>query len=1290
MKLTKKLIAVVLSVIMIFSMIAVPVSATETITENSKVEEVVDEDTSIEEAADQIGEVFSAIRNLIDAIHNLVGGIMGILGKECPFCDEVHSKDEGETEEPDEEGYYTVTFDLNYEGAPKAEKQKVKAGECVVLPEEPEREGYVFVGWYEDEYGTFPYSFENPVTSDIIVYAKWFKDPVKYTVSFEYNNGNAPIDVCVDEYTNVSEPDDPEKEGWLFDGWYTSDEGGEPFDFTTPIIGNITLYARWIEDTFEDTSYTVTFVLNDGSSNGAYDVQTILPNKKAVEPATPEREGYEFSGWYTESETINEFKFSTRIKEDIVLYAGWGAPSSDDGNYSSSTGGGTVFSITNIDVEDTNAIVTVNVNEMSALVVEFSNEETQEVFYTIAAQTPEYCELETVSIPVNYELPDYFVVTARLYDGTGEERCNAYKSLKYTSAYEQFENKTVFDFDDKTVLNFDENTDNNFGVLSDDVIQIQQTDDVNILTAQTISTYDSSEGETVEDVIFIFESNDQQVLELEEDDVVFATDVDGVDQLFKIGDLEFADGTCTIVPATDNSMTEFYSFLKVDMHIENQEIETRTFNSRQPRWDVIDVDVNPSFSFTPLNLNWSPKDWLEINGTFGGTIGLDISFTYDAILFGKDYFSASVKSVTKTEASITVTAEVNNDDDVKDNQMKEKFNKEYSIPTAKIPTPITGLSVNVKVGIPTEWSVAGSGSVSFTSETTSGFTYDSNSGRQDIDKKERTFNVKAEGKFEFKFGPKISIGIGFLGTVVEAKVEAQAGIKVTVTGELTIVNATNAEDKHACTACVSAEAKWFVTVSVKLTYDIVEDVLEGEVFNLKIVDIEGQIMFDKFDSCYFSLIHSADSVFGTIAPKCGFGECPNKQYRTTIKLLDSNGSEISGNNVSVKKINGKFNSNGPSTFVDYLYDGQYTVSAKINSTSVSKTVVVSGSAQTIELKETSADGKITGKICSADDSSAVDGATILISKDSLVVSSISSNSNGNYSVTLPDGVYCVEITKDGYIPFVQYVTVTESNETYLETALLVSGDSSKRGGFSGKITDAVTGNPVKNVKLSIRKGWDNPSYGNIVTTVETDDNGEFTYKTTNFLGIIFGLESGNYTATTSKTGYASTSFNIVVVPATVKGGQNATIAPITQGNYRVVLSWGAVPSDLDSHMTAYTTSGSYEHVYYSSKLGYTANLDRDDTSSYGPETITITKFDGLRDGFTYSVHDFSNKSNSNSKVLSSSGAVVELYKGNTLLKKYYVPTDKVGTVWRVFSIDADGNITDINHFYNQSSAGSVN
>ncbi|MBE6813691.1 MAG: hypothetical protein E7523_12540 [Ruminococcaceae bacterium] len=1112
-----------------------------------------------------------------------------------------------------------------------------------------------------------------------------------YTVIFDLNYegaGNTIPAQEVEEGECATQPTVPAREGYTFDGWYTTAEVGELFDFSTPINSNITLYAQWIEDSIDAEFFTVTFVLNDGSTSGAYDVQTIVPNGEAAEPLSPERENYEFSGWYTEPETINLFDFSNRIKSDLVLYAGWNAPENNDGVYSSSSGGGTIFSITDIDISDNIANVTVNVNAMSSLVLEFSDEETEEVFYTTAAQTPDYCELETVAMSVDCELPDYFVVTARLFDENGNECCNAYRSIKYTSAYEEFKNKTVYDFEDKTVLNFDESIDNNFGVLSDNVIQIEQEDNTNTLTVQTITAYDSVASEIVETVTYIFESCDSQITALEEGDIVFATDVDGVDQLFKIGAIEFAGATCTIVPSDDNSMTDFYDFLKVDMYIADQEIETRTYRVGQARSENINVEANPSFTFTPLNLTWTPKDWLDISGSLGGSISMNISFVYDIVLFGRDYFSASVKNVTKVEANITITAHPPEDDD--DDQMTEKFKHEYSLPTAKIPTPITGLSVNVKVGVPVDLSAEGSATVSFTSETTSGFTYNSNSGRQDIDKKERTFLIKAEGKIELKVGPKVSVGIGFLGTVVEAKVEAQAGFKAIATAELAIVNITDAEEKHACTACVSAEARWFVEVSVKLEYDIIDKILEGEVFNLKIIDIEGKIRFDQFDTCYFSLIHSADSVFGTIVPQFGFGECPNKQYRTTIKLLDTNGAVISGNNVSIKKNNGRFNSNGVSTFVDYLYDGQYTVSTRINNRAITKTVVVSGNAQTIELKETSADGRITGKICSAEDNSAVAGATILISKDSLVVASLSSNSTGNYSVTLPDGVYCVEITKEGYIPFVQYVAVTESNETYLATALLVSGDRARRGGFCGKITDAVTGNPVAGVKLTIRKGWDNPDSGNVVAVLETDANGVFTYNITKVLGVVFGLESGNYTATTSKADYASTSFNIVVVPAIVKGGQDATIAPITQGNYRVVLRWGAVPSDLDSHMTAYTTSGAYEHVYYSDKIGSTANLDIDDTSSYGPETITITDFEALSDGFTYSVHDYSNKGSSNNSVLSSSGAVVELYKDNTLLKKYYVPTDKIGTVWRVFSIDAEGNITDINYFYNQSNANAVN
>ena len=188
MKLTKKLLAIMLSLIMVFSMIAVVVSATETTIEDTVVEEVVGEETTDEEAAEEesVGEfheIFEAIRNLIEAIHNLVGDTMGALGKECPFCDQVHGdKTDDEIEEPTEpieptdptepvEKTYSVTFNTN--GGSEVEKQTINEGEVVNEPEKPTKEGFSFDGWYTDEDLTEKFDFVTVITSDITLYAGW-------------------------------------------------------------------------------------------------------------------------------------------------------------------------------------------------------------------------------------------------------------------------------------------------------------------------------------------------------------------------------------------------------------------------------------------------------------------------------------------------------------------------------------------------------------------------------------------------------------------------------------------------------------------------------------------------------------------------------------------------------------------------------------------------------------------------------------------------------------------------------------------------------------------------------------------------------------------------------------------------------------------------------------------------------------------------------------------------------------------------------------------------------------
>ena len=68
-----------------------------------------------------------------------------------------------------------------------------------------------------------------------------------YTVWFETDGGTEIAYQTVAAGTTASRPYDPEKEGYLFDGWYSDKELTEEFDFLTPINANTTVYAKWAE-----------------------------------------------------------------------------------------------------------------------------------------------------------------------------------------------------------------------------------------------------------------------------------------------------------------------------------------------------------------------------------------------------------------------------------------------------------------------------------------------------------------------------------------------------------------------------------------------------------------------------------------------------------------------------------------------------------------------------------------------------------------------------------------------------------------------------------------------------------------------------------------------------------------------------------------------------------------------------------------------------------------------------------------------------------------------------------
>lgn len=205
---------------------------------------------------------------------------------------------------------YTVSFDSN--GGSDVDSQQVEYKDTVSQPDNPTLDGYTFQGWTLDG---DPYDFNTPVTSSITLKALWSKNtPVakKHTVTFDSGEGSKVDSQTVKEGDPVSKPDNPTREGYTFNGWLL---GGDPYDFTTPVMQDLTLTASWTKN---KSTYTVKFDLNGGDGNIAD--QKVKEGSTIDRPANPTREGYTFMGWQYED---SDWNFLNTVASNMTLTAQW-------------------------------------------------------------------------------------------------------------------------------------------------------------------------------------------------------------------------------------------------------------------------------------------------------------------------------------------------------------------------------------------------------------------------------------------------------------------------------------------------------------------------------------------------------------------------------------------------------------------------------------------------------------------------------------------------------------------------------------------------------------------------------------------------------------------------------------------------------------------------------------------------------------------------------------------------------------------------------------------------------
>ena len=204
---------------------------------------------------------------------------------------------------------YTVSFESN--GGSRIVNQRVEDSKKATQPINPTYANKKFEGWYEDKGLTKKFDFNQPITGDKVLYAKWTSI---HTVSFESNGGSKVTSQRVENNKKATQPTNPTYDNKRFEGWYEDKGLTKKFDFNQPITGDKVLYAKWT------SIHTVSFESNGGSKVTSQKVEN---NKKATQPTNPTYANKKFEGWYEDKGLTKKYDFNQLITGDKVLYAKW-------------------------------------------------------------------------------------------------------------------------------------------------------------------------------------------------------------------------------------------------------------------------------------------------------------------------------------------------------------------------------------------------------------------------------------------------------------------------------------------------------------------------------------------------------------------------------------------------------------------------------------------------------------------------------------------------------------------------------------------------------------------------------------------------------------------------------------------------------------------------------------------------------------------------------------------------------------------------------------------------------
>jgi uncharacterized protein (TIGR02145 family)/uncharacterized repeat protein (TIGR02543 family) len=137
-------------------------------------------------------------------------------------------------------------------------------------------------------------------------------------VKFDSRGGSAVGSHHVEHGSKTTEPKDPTRANFNFDGWYKDSlyTATAEWDFDVDVVNApTTLYAKW-------TTLVVRVVTFNAQGGSALSPQHVENGKTAVEHPSA-LAGYTLEGWYKEAAYTTKWNFASPVTADMTLYARW-------------------------------------------------------------------------------------------------------------------------------------------------------------------------------------------------------------------------------------------------------------------------------------------------------------------------------------------------------------------------------------------------------------------------------------------------------------------------------------------------------------------------------------------------------------------------------------------------------------------------------------------------------------------------------------------------------------------------------------------------------------------------------------------------------------------------------------------------------------------------------------------------------------------------------------------------------------------------------------------------------